>query len=114
MSIKALKVECIDLWLMHWPGPGYWTMSRSKQLLEQHGPWYFALGATHRPDPVHGHTKEVSRASPGVHRQATDSTCGCIWTFIRQGMAALRAETWRAMEDSVTAGKVRAIGERLH
>jgi diketogulonate reductase-like aldo/keto reductase len=25
-------------------------------------------------------------------------------------MAALRAETWRAMEDSVTQGKVRAIG----
>jgi diketogulonate reductase-like aldo/keto reductase len=28
-------------------------------------------------------------------------------------MVALRAETWRAMEDSVTAGKVRAIGACL-
>jgi diketogulonate reductase-like aldo/keto reductase len=59
MSLRALKVTHIDLWLMHWPGPGYWTMSRSKDLLDQHGPWYFALGAPHRPDPVPGQTQEV-------------------------------------------------------
>ena len=74
MSIRALKVDYIDLWLMHWPGPGYWTMSRSKQLLEEHGPWYFALGAAHRPEPVPGHTEEVSWASPGMYYQATYST----------------------------------------
>ena len=84
MSLKALRVERIDLWLMHWPGPAYWTMSRSKALLEQHGPWHFALGADHRPNPVAGHTPE--------------------------GMAALRAETWRAMEWALDQGKVRAIG----
>jgi hypothetical protein len=59
MSLRALKVAHIDLWLMHWPGPGYWTMSRSKDLLEEHGPWYFALGAPHRPEPVPGQTQEV-------------------------------------------------------
>lgn len=63
MSLRALQVTAIDLWLMHWPGPGYWTMSRSKQLLEEHGPWHFALGAAHRPDPVPGHTEQVRLAT---------------------------------------------------
>jgi hypothetical protein len=67
MSLRALQVEVIDLWLMHWPGPGYWTMSRSKVLLQQHGPWYFALGAPHRPEPVPGQTEQVRTQSTRAH-----------------------------------------------
>lgn len=65
MSLRALKVEQIDLWLMHWPGPGYWCMGKSKVLMEEHGPWYFALGASHRPNPVPGQTKEGMAALRG-------------------------------------------------
>ena len=58
---------------MHWPGPAWNTMSRRKDLIAEHGPWYYA---------VHSE-KEIPQK---------------------------RAETWRAMEDAVKCGKVKAIG----
>ena len=41
-SLKRLNVDKIDLWLVHWPGPAYNTMSRRKDLLAEHGPFHFA------------------------------------------------------------------------
>lgn len=73
LSLKRLQLDYIDLWLMHWPGPAWNTMSRRKDLIAEHGKWYYA---------VHSE-KEIPR---------------------------LRAETWRAMEDAVKSGKVKAIG----
>ena len=58
---------------MHWPGPAWNSMNRRKDLIADHGPWYYA---------VHSENE----------------------------IPKLRAETWRAMEDSVKSGKVRAIG----
>lgn len=73
LSLKRLQLDYIDLWLMHWPGPAWSTMSRRKDDIAKYGPWHYAI-----------HSKE--------------------------DMPHLRAETWRAMEDAVAAGKVRAIG----
>mmetsp|Transcript_9601 Transcript_9601/g.13574 ORF Transcript_9601/g.13574 Transcript_9601/m.13574 type:complete len:386 (-) Transcript_9601:43-1200(-) len=41
-SLARLQTDCVDLWLMHWPGPAYNTMSRRKDILEQEGPWYYS------------------------------------------------------------------------
>ena len=72
-SLKRLQVNSIDLWLIHWPGPAYNTMTRRKDVIEEQGP--FAYAKTSEED-----------------------------------MPALRSETWRAMEDAVKSGKVKAIG----
>mmetsp|Transcript_20079 Transcript_20079/g.42451 ORF Transcript_20079/g.42451 Transcript_20079/m.42451 type:complete len:450 (-) Transcript_20079:1242-2591(-) len=73
LSLRRLQLNNIDLWLMHWPGPAWNTMSRRKDLIKEHGPWHYAA-----------HSKE--------------------------DMPQIRAETWRAMEDAVRSGKVKAIG----
>ena len=72
-SLQRLQCTYIDLYLMHWPGPAYTTMNRRKDLIAEHGPWYYA-------------------------------------STLPDDMAALRAATWRAMEDLQSEGKVRAIG----
>ena len=76
-SLKRLRVDYLDLYLIHWPGPAYSSMSRRKDLMEQSpdGPFVYAKDG-HAP-------KELQ---------------------------SLRAETWRAMEDSLYEGKCRAIG----
>lgn len=73
LSLKRLQVEYVDLYLIHWPGPAYDTMARKKDVLENRGPWAYAVV---QPDD----------------------------------MAQLRAETWRAMEDAMHQGKIKAIG----
>jgi diketogulonate reductase-like aldo/keto reductase len=73
LSLKRLQVEYIDLYLIHWPGPGWTTPFRRNDELEKHGPWHYA------------------NVTP-------------------EEMVHLRAETWRAMEDAVQAGKIKAIG----
>lgn len=73
LSLKRLQLDYIDLWLMHWPGPAWNTLSRRKDMMEEHGPWHYAV-----------HSEEE--------------------------IPKMRAETWRAMEDAVKSGKVKAIG----
>jgi diketogulonate reductase-like aldo/keto reductase len=34
LSMKRLQVEYVDLYLIHWPGPAYNTMSRSRDIME--------------------------------------------------------------------------------
>jgi diketogulonate reductase-like aldo/keto reductase len=77
LSLKRLQTPYLDLWLIHWPGPAYSTMSRSNEVMQNspEGPFVYAKD---------GHS-EVD-------------------------MVALRAETYRAMEDAVYEGKCRAIG----
>jgi len=77
LSLKRLQTDYIDLYLIHWPGPAYNTMARSKDVIEQSpdGPFCYAKD---------GHGKN--------------------------NIKALRADTWRAMEDAVFEGKCRAIG----
>jgi len=77
LSLKRLKVDYVDLYLIHWPGPAYNTMSKRKDVIEnsQDGAFVYAKDGQEAPN-----------------------------------IQALRAETWRAMEDSVYNGKCKAIG----
>jgi len=72
-SLRRLGRDKVDLLLMHWPGPGYSCMGRSKAKIAAEGiEVYFKKG--------------------------------------HEDIAALRLESWRAMEDAYLAGKVGAIG----
>ena len=72
-SLSRLEVDKVDLLLMHWPGPGYSAMGRSKERIAKEGiECYFKKG--------------------------------------HEDIAAVRLETWRAMEDAYLAGKCGAIG----
>ena len=77
LSLKRLQTDYLDLYLIHWPGPAYNTMARSRDKMEQSpdGPFVYAKEG-------HG----------------------------REDLANLRSETWRAMEDALSRGKVRSIG----
>lgn len=75
LSLQRLRLDRVDLWLMHWPGPAWSTLSRRKEEIEAHGPWHYAAEGQSEAE-----------------------------------MPALRAETWRAMEDALQAGHARAIG----
>ena len=72
-SLKRLQLDYVDLYLIHWPGPAWNTLNRHKDMMQEHGPWYYA-------------------------------------TTKKEDMATIRAETWRAMEDSQAEGKIKAIG----
>eukprot|EP00629_Pelagomonadales_sp_RCC1024_P003578 CAMPEP_0119265130 /NCGR_PEP_ID=MMETSP1329-20130426/4034_1 /TAXON_ID=114041 /ORGANISM="Genus nov. species nov., Strain RCC1024" /LENGTH=262 /DNA_ID=CAMNT_0007264941 /DNA_START=112 /DNA_END=897 /DNA_ORIENTATION=+ len=72
-SLSRLGVSKVDLLLMHWPGPGYSAMGRSKERIAKEGiQCYFKRG--------------------------------------HEDIAAVRLETWRAMEDAYLAGTCGAIG----
>ena len=77
LSLRRLRTDYLDLYLIHWPGPAYSTMARSREAKDRSpdGPFVYAKDG-------HG----------------------------RDGIASLRSETWRAMEDALHRGKVRAIG----
>lgn len=72
-SLKRLGRPKVDLLLMHWPGPGYSAMGRSKERIKKEG-------------------------------------IQCYYKKGHEDIAALRLETWRAMEDVYLAGKCGAIG----
>lgn len=82
-SLERLGLEYVDCWMMHWPGPCWQSKPRQEK------------------DP--GGTKGIC-----TDEEDEDDP----WNYAKEGMgkdeiAALRAETWRAMEDAYRQGKTR-------
>ena len=80
-SLSRLRLDYVDLYLIHWPGPTYdGAKRRQKQQESANG----------------GGGGDISPWS---------------YTTVSEGdMASTRAETWRAMEDALERGLVRSIG----
>ena len=94
-SLERLQLEFVDCWMMHWPGPAWEARAPSAGCLPSSGP-----APSAGCPPSSGHAEP---ASHGPWEYAADGQG-------REQMAALRAETWRAMEHALSAGKARSIG----
>lgn len=81
LSLERLGLDYVDMWMMHWPGPCFESRDK-RQTASSSG------GATSEEDDPWLHAKE----GMGINE-----------------ISALRAETWRAMEDAYRQGKARSI-----
>ena len=54
LSLKRLQTPYLDLWLIHWPGPAYNTMSRSNEVMQKspEGPFVYAKDGHSEADMV--------------------------------------------------------------
>ncbi|KAL9183500.1 hypothetical protein ACHAXT_004356 [Thalassiosira profunda] len=82
-SLERLGLEYVDCWMMHWPGPCWHAKPRQEKGMKR-------------------------------DRAVADDNENDPWAHAKEGMgegeiAALRAETWRAMEDAYRLGKARCI-----
>eukprot|EP00986_Skeletonema_menzelii_P009769 scaffold4530_cov146-Skeletonema_menzelii.AAC.12 len=79
LSLERLGLDYVDMWMMHWPGPCFESRDRRQTNSSE--------SAANKEDP---------------------------WCHAKEGMgindiAALRADSWRAMEDAYRQGKARSI-----
>eukprot|EP00536_Pseudo-nitzschia_multiseries_P013853 jgi/Psemu1/213025/e_gw1.624.61.1 len=78
LSLRRLHLDYIDLWLMHWPGPAWNTMTRRKDLIEEHGLWHYAA---HSKDEMPQIRAETWRAMEDAVRSGKARAIGvCNFT----------------------------------
>ena len=103
-SLERLQLDFVDCWMMHWPGPAWEARGRPGRRCSE------ARGAPSED----AHDEPASRA-PSAGCPPSEPASHGPWEYAADGqgreqMAALRAETWRAMEHALSAGKARSIG----
>ena len=91
LSLERLQLDYLDLWLMHWPGPAWKPRNHSESSKQN--------------------TKQTLYDNDDEEEDEEED----VWNYAETAssaadMQALRAETWRAMEDAYLTNKVRAIG----
>lgn len=72
LSLKRLQLEYVDLWLMHWPGPAWSTMTRRKERVDEDR-WQYA---TKSADEVVSLRAETWRAMEDAHRKGLARAIG--------------------------------------
>ena len=98
-SLERLGVDYVDCWMMHWPGP-CWN-SKPRQEKDSSDP---------RSTKRDHETSEKDGEDDGIWDMAKDG-------MGKEEIVALRAETWRAMEDAFRQGKARKLpctGASMH
>mmetsp|Transcript_26301 Transcript_26301/g.54895 ORF Transcript_26301/g.54895 Transcript_26301/m.54895 type:complete len:398 (+) Transcript_26301:203-1396(+) len=89
LSLERLGMDYVDCWMMHWPGPCWESKPRQER-------------------------DQIKNNRGSKRSQEENDTDMDPWKNAKEGMGkdeiiALRAETWRAMEDAYRLGKTRSI-----
>jgi diketogulonate reductase-like aldo/keto reductase len=92
LSLVRLKLEYVDLWLMHWPGPAWKTMTRSNDDIEKHGPWRYAV---HSQEELPTVRAETWRAMEDAYKSGKVKSIG-VCNFTIQHLERLKktATVW--------------------
>lgn len=73
LSLKRLKLDYVDLWLMHWPGPSYEARNRMDSAIDV-DPWQYAT--TKNPQDMIALRSETWRAMEDAYRQGLTRSIG--------------------------------------
>jgi diketogulonate reductase-like aldo/keto reductase len=79
LSLMRLKLDYVDLWLMHWPGPAWKTMNRRNDEMANHGKWHYAV---HSQEELPSIRAETWRAMEDAYKSGKVKAIGvCNFTI---------------------------------